>query len=101
MNGRDAMPMVAPLVEFNRSQSEVIAEIEKTGEPMYLTRNGRAVAVVMDVAAYERAVSNLEQARALEQDVYTGILRGYRDKLEGRTTPLGEADARIRAAKGW
>lgn len=51
------MPAVASLSEFNRNQTALIDTLEKTQEPIYLTRNGKASVVVMDAAAFDRMVS--------------------------------------------
>ena len=95
------MPAVAPLVEFNRNQSKVIDELQKSGEPLYLTKNGKASVVVMDAAAFDRIMENREQIRDLEQSVYKDLMRGYQDVLEEKVLTLEEADEKIRAAKGW
>ena len=95
------MPSVAPLAEFNRNQSEMIAELAETGEPIYLTRNGRAYVVVMDAEAFDRAQSFREELRERELETLSQLLEGYRDKQEGRTLTLADADARIRSQKGW
>ena len=34
------MPQIKSLSEFNRSQNAMIDDLEKSGEPLYLTRNG-------------------------------------------------------------
>ena len=48
------MPAVASLSEFNRNQSAVIDRLERSQEPMYLTKNGKASVVVMDAAAFDQ-----------------------------------------------
>ena len=76
------MPAVASLSEFNRNQTALIDTLEKTQEPIYLTRNGKASVVVMDAAAFDRMVSAKERAQKREMDVYQGLMRGYADVLE-------------------
>lgn len=95
------MPRIASLTEFNRNQSEVIAELQETGEPMYLTRNGKAAVVVMDAAAFDRMSSTRQRARALEEEVYASLMRGYRDLLDGKTVSLDQLDSDIRAERAW
>ena len=95
------MPNVAPLAEFNRSQADVISQLEQSGEPMYLTRNGRSSVVVMDAAAFDRMQEARERTLDRERETYAALLRGYQDVLDGKTVSLDDADARIRAAKGW
>lgn len=95
------MPSVASLSEFNRNQSTVIAQLKETEEPLYLTRNGRSSVVVMDADAFDRMLSRRDELREREMAVYSNLLRGYQDVLEGRTAPAPDAFARIRDAKGW
>ena len=95
------MPQVAPLAEFNRNQANVIAELERTGEPLYLTRNGYASVVVIDAAAFDRMISEKEALRQREMETYASLMRGYQDVLEDKTVSLDEADTHIRTAKGW
>ena len=95
------MPAVTSLSEFNRNQSAVIAQLEKTQEPLYLTRNGKASVVVMDADAFDRMVSFKDEVQAREMQVLDGLLRGYQDVLDGKTVDAVDSLARIRAAKGW
>jgi len=96
-----AMPNVASLSEFNRNQTVLIDTLEKTQEPIYLTRNGKASVVVMDAAAFDRMMSSKERAQKCEMDVYQGLMRGYADVLEGKTSDAKSALESIRAKKGW
>ena len=83
------MPAVASLSEFNRNQTALIDTLEKTQEPIYLTRNGKASVVVMDAEAFDR------------MDVYQGLMRGYADVLDGKTSDARGALGAIREKKGW
>lgn len=89
------------LAEFNRNQSATLEKLKQTGEPLYLTRNGRAAAVVMDPDAFEKAVSFKSRVQTSEMRTYEGLLRGYEDVQAGKTVSATEADRRMRAAKGW
>ena len=95
------MPTVASLSEFNRNQTTLIDTLEKTQEPIYLTRNGKASVVVMDAAAFDRMMSVKERAQKCEMDVYQGLMRGYADVLEGKTSDAKSAIESIRVKKGW
>lgn len=48
--------------EAREHLADVIASAQRTGEPVYLTRRGRAVAVVVDPAVFERLVDDAEDA---------------------------------------
>ena len=73
------MPAVASLSEFNRNQSAVIDRFERSQEPMYLTRNGKASVVVMDADAFDRMMGFKAEVHQREMAVYDGLLRGYQD----------------------
>lgn len=42
--------------------ADVIDEVRRSGEPVYVTRRGRRVAVIVDVDAYDRIVEAAEEA---------------------------------------
>jgi len=42
--------------------AEVIDQARRSGEPVYVTRRGRRVAVIVDADAYERVVDAAEDA---------------------------------------
>lgn len=63
--------------EAREHLAAVIESATRTGEPVYLTRRGRHVAVVVDPAVFERLVDDAEDALdraelalAREQDDY-------------------------------
>ncbi|CAB4954001.1 unannotated protein [freshwater metagenome] len=63
--------------EAREHQAEVIEGAQRTGEPVYLTRRGRAVAVVVDPVVFAKmledaddAIDRAELAIARDQDDY-------------------------------
>lgn len=48
--------------EAREHLAEVIEGAQRTGEPVYLTRRGRAVAVVVDPRVFEKLVEDAEDA---------------------------------------
>ena len=48
--------------EAREHLAEVIEGAQRTGEPVYLTRRGRAVAVVVDPVVFEKLVEDAEDA---------------------------------------
>lgn len=42
--------------------ADVISSVSRSGEPVYLTRRGKAVAVVVDPDVFERLLSDAEDA---------------------------------------
>ena len=95
------MPAIKSLTEFNRSQNAVIEQLEATGEPLYLTRNGAACVVVMDAAAFDEAMAFRDGLREQELRTYRDILHGAEQIAAGQGVEASEADALIRAQKGW
>ena len=95
------MPAIKPLSEFNRNQNAVIEELERTQEPMYLTRNGSACVVVMDAAAFDEAMEFRNSLHEQELRTYRSILRGAEEIASGDGVDADDADAQIREQKGW
>ncbi|NHM14967.1 type II toxin-antitoxin system Phd/YefM family antitoxin [Xiamenia xianingshaonis] len=95
------MPAIKPLTEFNRNQNALIAEIARSQEPLYLTRNGSACVVVMDAHAFDEAMRFRNDLLEQEMRTYQSILQGAEQIANGESLDAGEADAMIRAAKGW
>ena len=95
------MPAVASLTDFNRNQNTVLADLRDTQKPMYLTKNGKACAVIMDAEAFDRMMAEREETRSREERVYQGILRGIEEFQRGDTTDAAEVFAAIRDRKGW
>ena len=95
------MPAVASLTDFNRNQNAILAEINATQKPMYLTKNGKACAVIMDAEAFDRMIAEREKTRDREDRVYQGIIRGIEEFQRGETTSVAEGFAAIRDRKGW
>jgi prevent-host-death family protein len=48
--------------EAREHLAEVIDSAQRTGEPVYLTRRGRAVAVVVDPVVFEKLLDDAEDA---------------------------------------
>lgn len=95
------MPQIKPLSEFNRNQNALIEDLHRSGEPLYLTRNGSACVVVMDSAAFDDAMAFRNEIYEQEMRTYQGIMHGYEQYLNGEITSADDALARIRAARGW
>lgn len=95
------MPAVASLTDFNRNQNAVLADLRDTQKPMYLTKNGKACAVIMDAEAFDRMMAEREETRSQEERVYQGILRGIEEFQRGDTTDAAKGLAAIRDRKGW
>ncbi len=68
--------------------AELIRKARESGQPILITQNGKATAVLQDVESYQR------QREALLLLKY--LARGDRDYREGRIVSDEEADRRFR-----
>ncbi len=78
---------VKPISYVKANAAEIIAELNDGGEPIVVTQNGEAKAVVMSVHEYEQR----EEALALLKV----LAMGSRNVAEGRTKPAGEVFDRL------
>ena len=83
---------ILSLSDFKRRSSELLSRIKRTRQPIVLTVNGRAEAVVQDAASYQEMVDLMERL-----DVVAGIQRGLEDMKAVRERPLDELDREMRA----
>ena len=58
----DSYMMEMAVSEAREHLAEVIDSAQRTGEPVYLTRRGRAVAVVVDPVVFEKLLDDAEDA---------------------------------------
>lgn len=71
---------IRSITELKRKTHEILEQIEKTGRPVVVTVNGKAEAVIMDAAAYEKHIKALNMARhllAAEEDVQSKRTRSF------------------------
>jgi prevent-host-death family protein len=68
-----------PLSDLETQTSEVIQQAHTTGRPVVLTREGRSVAVLLSVEAFEDLQSSSER-----QELQRAVEDAERDIAEGR-----------------
>jgi PHD/YefM family antitoxin component YafN of YafNO toxin-antitoxin module len=84
---------IVSLTDFARQTRKHTSEIKKHGRPRVLTHNGRASAVVLSVAAYERLRHDAEEHR-----LDLRLREALNDYAKGRRgTPAATAFQGIRA----
>jgi PHD/YefM family antitoxin component YafN of YafNO toxin-antitoxin module len=83
---------VHPLTDFKRNTTEFRERLKSTGRPEVLTVDGRADLVVLDVQAYQKLMDELERLETID-----AIRQGLLDIEKGRTRPLAEVEAEMRA----
>lgn len=79
---------VKPISYLKANAAEVLTRLTELREPMVITQNGEAKAVIQDVASYEETQETLALLKLLAL--------GNRDVEDGRTRPLSEVVERLR-----
>ena len=79
---------IKPISYVKANAAEIIQELAEVGEPLIITQNGEAKAVLQDIVSYERTQETLALLKILAL--------GERQAEEGRTVPADEAMRRFR-----
>jgi prevent-host-death family protein len=79
---------IKPISYFKANAAEIIQELNEVGEPMIITQNGEAKAVVQDIVSYEKTQETLALLKILAL--------ANRDIEEGRYRPAKDALADLR-----
>ena len=80
---------IKPISYLKANAAEVLANLVEAREPMIITQNGEAKAVIQDIASYEQTQETLALLKILAL--------GNREIEEGRTRPAAEVFERLRA----
>lgn len=80
---------VKPISQLKAHAAEILLDLAQRREPLVITQNGEARAVLMDVVSYEEVQSTLALLKLLAL--------GNRDIDEGRVRPVREVVRRLRA----
>ena len=83
------------LSDFQRNTKDFVQQIAAQKSPVVLTVNGKAKLVVQNADAYQELLDKVDRLETIE-----GIKRGFADVEAGRTRPLAEFDAEMRAKYG-
>ena len=79
---------VKPISYVKANAADLIRELKENGEPLVITQNGEATAVMQDVASYEATQEALALLKILAL--------GRRQVEEGKTVPAGDVFRRLR-----
>lgn len=80
---------VKPISFLKANAAEVLLDLAERREPMIITQNGEAKAVIQDLASFEATQETLVLLKLLAL--------GNRDIDAGRTTPARDVIARLKA----
>jgi prevent-host-death family protein len=84
---------IQSLSVFKRDSSKYIKQIKKTGEPLVLTVNGKAAAVVIDPDSYETYLREKDR-----RETIAALRRGRADAEAGRVTEMDDFFREFEAA---
>ncbi len=82
---------VKPISYLKANAAEVLAHLAENREPLVITQNGEAKAVLQDVASFEETQETLALLKILAL--------GQQDVEAGRLKPVGDAVARLRGKR--
>jgi prevent-host-death family protein len=89
---------IMPISRLKNNAEQLIESVDETGNPLIITQNGEARAVVMNVRAYDRMQESLALLRMLadsaadveagrlrdSDEIFSGIRRMLAEKCDGR-----------------
>ena len=82
---------VKPISYLKANAAQVLAQLSANREPLLITQNGEAKAVLQDVASYEQAQETLALLKVLAL--------GNQDLAAGRVKPVAQVLTRLRAKR--
>jgi prevent-host-death family protein len=82
---------VKPISQLKAHAAEILLDLAERREPLLITQNGEAKAVLVDVVSYEETQTALALLKILAL--------GNRDIEEGRMRPLKDVVQRLKAKK--
>ena len=82
---------VKPISYLKANAAEVLKHLTEQREPMVITQNGEAKAVLQDVASFEETLETLALLKILAL--------GNQDLAAGKVRPVADVVARLRAKR--
>lgn len=82
---------VKPISYLKANAAEVLTRLAEQREPLVITQNGEAKAVLQDVASFEATQETLALLKVLAL--------GNQEVAAGKVKPMGEVVARLKAKK--
>ena len=81
------MPLIKSSTDLRNNYNEISTVCHQTGEPVFITKNGRGDLTVMSIDAYEILTG--------KKELYQLLAAGVTDIKAGRKRPLGEVFSSI------
>ena len=82
---------VKPISYLKANAAEVLAQLAQERQPMVITQNGEAKAVLQDIASFEETQETLALLKILAL--------GNQDVAAGKVKPVADVIARLRAKR--
>ncbi|MDB5759001.1 MAG: putative antitoxin, prevent-host-death family protein [Burkholderia sp.] len=82
---------VKPISYIKANAAEVLAELGERRQPIFITQNGEAKAVLQDVASFEETQETMALLKILAI--------GHQEVVVGKVSPVAEVVARLRARR--
>lgn len=79
------------LDDFRENADDLLREMKSSGQPLVLTKSGKATAVVLTAKSFEEMLQRLDRLETMDS-----IAQSLKDVEEGRTQPANEALEEIR-----
>jgi antitoxin YefM len=73
---------IRPVTDFRKNTARLLKQLKEDHQPVILTQRGRGVAVIIDVATYERL--------DYEQHLRSAVREGLNELRQGRVVPHKE-----------
>jgi len=83
---------IKPITYLKANAAEVLTQIAESREPLIITQNGEAKAVLQDIASYDETQETLALLKILAL--------GNQEIADGKVKPIGDVLARLRAKNG-
>jgi len=87
------VPVILPVSDLRQGAADVLGQLRRTRQPVFITQRGRAAAVLVSIESYERTERELE--------ILKRIARGEKEVRSGKGHDLDDvmADAEALLSK--
>ena len=86
---------IRPISYIKANAAEILAQVNETHRPVYVTQNGEAKAVLLDTESYEKMKKVLGLLKLLsqgERDLVDGKVLSQEDFFSGLDREIGNVD---------
>jgi prevent-host-death family protein len=83
---------IKPITYLKANAAEVLEQLADKREPLVITQNGEAKAVIQDIVSFEQTQETLALLKILAL--------GSKELEEGKTVAAGDAFRRVRSTRG-